>query len=383
MTDNNAISQRAARVQPFLVMDMMADAARLENKGRDIIHLEVGQPAWGAPRKVVEAAQNALKSERLGYVDALGLLPLRARISRHYLECYGIDVPVERIVVTTGSSAAFILAFLAAFDVGDKAGLTVPGYPAYRNIMQACGIKAVDIALTSHNGWRPGADIVAGNSDLDGLLLASPANPTGTMLAPDELAGIARACDQHGIRFISDEIYHQLTYAIPQATALAYSSNAIIINSFSKYYCMTGWRIGWMVVPADMVRAIECLSQNLYISSPVLSQHAAIAAFDAGDELEERKSVYAKNRNFLLDALAGIGLGTCTPADGAFYIYADVSRFTNDSAGFCRRMLNEAGVAATTGLDFDPVNGHQHIRMSFAGSLEAMHEAVQRLKAWL
>ena len=383
MTDSGSVSARAAKVQPFLVMDMMAEAARLEAGGDDIIHMEVGQPAWGAPQKVIEAAQQALVTERLGYVDALGLPALRQRISRHYSKAYGIDVPASRIVVTTGSSAAFVLAFLAAFDAGARVGLTVPGYPAYRNILKATGIEVADIALEGDSGDLPATPGLTAGRGLDGLLLASPANPTGSMLDPGRLKEIAQSCAAGNIRFISDEIYHELTFAVPQATALEFSSDAIVINSFSKYYCMTGWRIGWMVVPETMLRAIECLSQNLYISSPVLSQHAAIAAFDAREELEERKAVYADNRAFLLDALPAIGIDKFTSVDGAFYIYADVSKFTNDSAAFTTRMVREAGVAATTGLDFDPYEGGHHIRLSFAGSRAEMEEAVRRLKAWL
>lgn len=376
------ISNRASAVQPFLVMDMMREAGRLEAGGRDIIHMEVGQPSGGPARKVIEAAQHALNTERLGYVDALGIVPLRERIARHYAETYQVDVPSERIVVTTGSSAAFLLAFTSCFDRGQKVGLATPGYPAYRNILKATDLEVVDIETTAASRWAPTADDVTGKN-LDGLLVASPANPTGTMLPPDELETLMQACKQSDVRFISDEIYHELTWGMPQATALQFDNDAIVINSFSKYYCMTGWRVGWMVVPESLIRPIECLSQNLYISTPAISQYAALAAFDAREELDERKAVYAANREFLMNELPVIGIDKFTPVDGAFYIYADVSRFTNDSLDFTARMVKEAGVATTTGLDFDPHQGNHYIRMSFAGSLDEMKEAIKRLKTWL
>ena len=386
-------SNRAAAVQPFLVMDMMREAARLEAAGSDIVHMEVGQPSGGPARKVIEAAQAALQTERLGYVDALGIAPLRERIARHYKQTYDVDVSPQRVIVTTGSSAAFLLAFTACFDRGQKIGLATPGYPAYRNILKATDLEIVDIATSAQTRWAPAiADIktAAGENQgrgLDGLLVASPANPTGTMLAPKDLAGLLKACNQAGVRFISDEIYHELTWqeqgGQPQATALQFDQDAIVINSFSKYYCMTGWRVGWMVVPECLIRPLECLSQNLFISTPALSQYAALAAFDAREELDERKAVYAANREYLMNELPRIGIDKFTPVDGAFYIYADVSKFTNDSLDFTTRMVREAGVATTTGLDFDPYNGNRYIRMSFAGSPAEMRLAVKRLRDWL
>ncbi len=375
-------SNRANGVQPFLVMDMMRQAGRLEAGGTDIVHLEVGQPSGGPARKVIEAAQAALNTQRLGYVDALGIAPLRERIARHYTETYNVDISSEQVVVTTGSSAAFLLAFTACFDRGQKVGLATPGYPAYRNILKATDLEVVDIPTSAASRWAPTVQDVQGR-DLDGLLVASPANPTGTMLAPGDLEALTVACKKAGVRFISDEIYHELTWGMPQATALQFDRDAIVINSFSKYYCMTGWRVGWMVVPQALVRPLECLSQNLYISTPAISQYAALAAFDAREELDERKAVYAANRDFLMNELPTIGIDKFTPVDGAFYIYADVSKFTNDSLEFTSKMLSEAGVATTTGLDFDPSNGNHHIRMSFAGSLDEMREAVKRLGSWL
>ena len=380
------ISSRASTVQPFLVMDMMRQAGQLEAVGTDIIHMEVGQPSGGPARKVIEAAQQALARERLGYVDALGIRPLRERISRHYKDAYNVDVPAERIVVTTGSSAAFLLAFTACFDRGQKVGLATPGYPAYRNILKATDLEVVDIPTTAASRWAPTVNDIKGrrpNGQLDGVLVASPANPTGTMLPPKDLEALVLAAKQAQVRFISDEIYHELTWGQPQATALQFDPDAIVINSFSKYYCMTGWRVGWMVVPENLVRPLECLSQNLYISTPAISQYAALAAFEAREELDQRKAIYAENRDYLMNELPGVGLDKFTPVDGAFYIYADVSKFTNNSFDFTSRMLNEAGVATTTGLDFDPYEGKRHIRLSFAGSLAEMKEAVKRLKAWL
>jgi len=379
-------SKRASAVQPFLVMDMMRQAATLEAGGANIIHMEVGQPSGGPPVRVIKAAQAALQKERLGYVDALGLLPLRERIARHYKETYNVDVSPQRIIVTTGSSAAFVLAFTGCFDRGQKIGLATPGYPAYRNILAATDLDVVEIPTRAETRWAPGVEDVKGRG-LDGLLVASPANPTGTMLAPQDLASLLKACKQEGVRFISDEIYHELTWqeqgGQEQATALQFDPDAVVINSFSKYYCMTGWRVGWMVVPENMIRPLECLSQNLYISTPAISQYAALAAFEAREELDQRKAVYAQNREFLMNELPRIGIDKFTPVDGAFYIYADVSKFTNDSLDFTSRMVKEAGVATTTGLDFDPKEGNRHIRMSFAGSPQEMREAVKRLKVWL
>ncbi len=379
-------STRAGTVAPFLAMDMLRQAAALAAGGEDIVHMEIGQPSGPPPRLVVEAARHALATDNIGYTEAKGLPALRERIARHYVDAYGVDVDPAQIIITTGSSGSFVLAFLAAFDTGARVGLTSPGYPAYRNIFNALGIEIADIATTTADRWAPTAQAVrnlASGAGLDGLLVASPANPTGTMLMPEVLAALADTCADRDIWFISDEIYHGLDYAVPKATALTTNRDAIVINSFSKYYCMTGWRIGWMIVPPSLVRTAEILAQSLYISAPTLSQHAAIAAFDATEELEQRKSQYADNRAFLLDALPSIGVDEFSPVDGAFYIYADVGRFTNDSFAFAQRMLKETGVAMTPGADFDTERGHRYIRMSFAGSRAEMEQAVRRLKNWL
>ncbi|MGY2051846.1 pyridoxal phosphate-dependent aminotransferase [Methylobacterium sp. JK268] len=386
MPTDPLLSRRAARVAPFLAMDVLAAAAVKERRGDSVVHMEVGQPAAPAPRSAIAAAQAALATGRIPYTEALGIAPLRERIARHYAEAYGIAVPPERIVVTTGSSAGFVLAFLALFDAGARVAIAEPGYPAYRSILQALDLEPVPLRLRAEDGFVPTAALLRAaqaERPLAGLLTMSPANPSGTMIDPVALGELGRACRALGLAFVSDEIYHGLTYGVPAATALASDPEAVIINSFSKYYCMTGWRIGWMVVSEALVRPIERLAQNLYISAPYLSQVAALAAFDATEELEAVKADYARARALLLNALPGLGLGDVHPADGAFYLYADVARLTNDASTFCRRMLDEAGVAATPGLDFDPAEGHHHLRFSFAGGEKEAHEAVRRLKGWL
>ncbi len=378
-------SRRSAAVQPFIVMDMFREANALAAVGHDVLHMSAGQPAGGPPQKVVEAAREALNGAYLGYTDSLGLPVLRERIARHYGETYGVEIDPGRVVVTTGSSGAFILSFLACFDDGNKVGLTVPGYPAYSNIMSALDIEVTSIEVDARNRWAPTPEQIskACENGLSGLLLASPANPTGTMVTPDNLAAISRTCAARNIWFISDEIYHGLNYEMPQATALTSNADAIIINSFSKYYCMTGWRIGWMIVPESLIRPVECLAQSLFISPPTLSQYAAVAAFDATEELEQRKAQYRQNRDFLLRELPGLGLGNLSPADGAFYLYADVANLTNDSFSFAQAMLKEAHVAVSPGADFDADRGNRFLRLSFAGSMEHMEMAVERLARWL
>ena len=373
-------------VDAFLAMDVLATAARYDADGRDIVHMEVGQPGAPAPKPVLEAATLAMADGRLGYTQAVGLPDLRKRIARHYLDAYGVDVPFERVVVTTGSSAGFSLAFLAALDAGDAVLTTAPGYPAYRNIMKALNLRPIEVEAGADDGWTMTADHIAGagvEAGVKAVLAASPNNPTGTMIRPDALADIVTACRDRGLWFISDEIYHGLVYDGRAATALAYSDDAIVINSFSKYYCMTGWRIGWMIVPERMVRTVERLAQNLYISAPELSQRAAIAAFEATEELELVKAGYARNRQIMLDAMPKMGFDDLYPVDGAFYVYANVRRFTNDSVAFAREMLDEAGIAATPGLDFDRERGHGFIRFSFAGETKAIENGMHRLQSWL
>jgi aspartate/methionine/tyrosine aminotransferase len=377
---------RRSDVPPFMVMDVMAAAARIEAAGGRVIHMEVGQPAASAPRTAIAAAHTALDTARIDYTSALGIPSLRERIARHYRDLYGCAVNPERIVVTTGSSGGFILAFLALFEPGDRVAVTVPGYPPYRHILTALGCEPVLIETTSETRHAlTGEALLAAHrkAPLKGVLVASPANPTGTMMSQEALSSLIAAAEGAGIRFISDEIYHGLDYAFPAVTAAALSDHALIINSFSKYFCMTGWRVGWMVVPEVLVRPVERLQQNLSISVPALSQIAAEAAFDGAAEMEEIKHGYQENRRILIEGLPKAGLTKFLPADGAFYLYADVSDFTSDSFEFAKQMLEQAHVAATPGIDFDPVHGRSFIRFSYARSADEMREAVDRIAHWL
>jgi aspartate/methionine/tyrosine aminotransferase len=373
-------------VPPFIVMDVMAAAARIEASGGHVIHMEVGQPAASAPKTAMRAAHAAIEGGRIDYTSALGIPSLRERIARHYRETYRCEVDAARIVVTTGSSGAFILAFLALFEPGDRVAVTVPGYPPYRHILSALGCEAVLIETSSETRHAlTGEALLAAHRQkpLKGVLIGSPANPTGTMMSREALTGLMLAAESAGIRFISDEIYHGLDYAFPAVTAAELSPDALVINSFSKYFCMTGWRVGWMVVPQPLVRPIERLQQNLAISVPTISQIAAEAAFEGRQEMEEVKRGYEENRGILIAGLPQAGLTKFLPADGAFYLYADVSDFTSDSLAFAKQMLEKAHVAATPGIDFDPVHGRSFIRLSYARSAEEMHEAVARIVRWL
>ncbi|WP_426406757.1 pyridoxal phosphate-dependent aminotransferase [Bradyrhizobium ganzhouense] len=377
---------RRSDVPPFMVMDVMAAAARIEAAGGHVIHMEVGQPAAGAPKTAIGAAQAALSAGRIDYTSALGIPSLRERIARHYRDAYGCTVSPERIVVTTGSSGGFILAFLSMFEPGDRVAVTVPGYPPYRHILTALGCEPVLIETTNDTRHAlTGEALLAAHrkAPLKGVLVGSPANPTGTMMSREALAGLIAASEDAGIRFISDEIYHGLDYAFPAVTAAELSPHALVINSFSKYFCMTGWRVGWMVAPEILVRPIERLQQNLSISVPSLSQIAAEAAFDGAAEMEEIKHGYQENRRILIEGLPKAGLSKFLPADGAFYLYADVSDFTSDSFDFAKQMLEKANVAATPGVDFDPIHGRSFIRFSYARSAEEMREAVDRIAHWL
>jgi aspartate/methionine/tyrosine aminotransferase len=368
------------------VMDVMAAAARIEAAGGRVIHMEVGQPAAGAPKPAVEAVRAALGSGPLGYTESLGIPSLRARIARHYAEAYGLAVETDRVIVTTGSSAGFTLAFLSMFEAGDRVAIANPGYPPYRHILTALGCEPVLIETNAMSRFAiTGESLRAAHRQkrLAGVLVASPANPTGTMMTPQALADLIRVTDEEGIRFISDEIYHGLDYAMPAETALRLSDDAVVINSFSKYFCMTGWRIGWMIVPPPLVRAVDRLQGNLSISVPTLSQIAAEAAFDGRDELEAIKHGYEDNRKILIDGLPKAGLDKFLPVDGAFYLYADISKFSDDSFDFAKRLLQEAHVAATPGVDFDPVDGRHYLRFCYAGSAADMREAVERIGGWL
>lgn len=370
-------------VDPFIVMQVMTAAAEREAAGGDVLHLEVGQPSTPAPRGVLDAARTALDTDKVGYTLALGLPSLRERIAAHYRAWYGVEVPIERIAVTTGSSGGFTLAFLAAFEHGARVALASPGYPAYRNILKALGVEVVDLLTEASDRFQPTVARLDQAGPLDGVIIASPSNPTGTMLDEAGMAAITGWCRANDARLISDEIYHGIAFGRRSVSALESDPDSLVINSFSKYFSMTGWRIGWMVVPPDLTGAVERLAQNFFISAPTLSQIAATAAFDCLDETEANVARYARNREILLNELPAAGLDDLAPADGAFYVYANVAQHTNDSVEFCRRMLAEIGIACTPGIDFDPSRGRTSIRFSFAGAGEDMAEACRRLKAWL
>jgi aspartate/methionine/tyrosine aminotransferase len=373
-------------VPAFMVMDVMAAAARIEAAGGRVIHMEVGQPAAPAPASAIAAARAALSSGRLGYTETLGIASLRARIARHYGDSYGIAVDPARIAVTTGSSAGFILAFLALFEPGDRVAVALPGYPPYRHILSALGCEPVAIETTQSTRWAITSEMLLAahrRTPLKGVLVASPANPTGTMMTGEALRDLIAAAEGEGIRLISDEIYHGLDYAFAAETAARLSDNAVVINSFSKYFCMTGWRIGWMVLPEPLIRAVDRLQGNLAISVPTLSQIAAEAAFDGRAEMEAVKHGYEENRRILLEGLPRVGFEKILPVDGAFYLYADVARFCDDSFDFAKRMLAETHVAVTPGVDFDPLRGRHFIRFCYAGGAAEMHEAIERIGKWL
>jgi aspartate/methionine/tyrosine aminotransferase len=373
-------------VPPFIVMDVMAAAAQREAQGAHVIHMEVGQPAAPAPATAIKAAQTALAHGRIGYTETLGIPSLRACIAHHYKDAYDLNLDPARVVVTTGSSGGFILAFLSLFEPGDRVALANPGYPPYRHILSALGCDPVLIDTSAETRWALSAKaLVAAHrrGPLKGVVIASPANPTGTMMDADALTRLIAVAEAEGIRVISDEIYHGLDYAFAAETAANVSDRAVVINSFSKYFCMTGWRIGWMVVPDVLVRTIERLQGNLAISVPTLAQVAAEAAFDGREEMEAVKHGYEENRRILTEGLPKAGLDKFLPVDGAFYLYANISRFSDDSLDFAKRMLNEANVAATPGIDFDPVDGKHFLRFCYAGSAAEMHQAVERIGNWL
>ncbi|MEJ2623534.1 MAG: aminotransferase class I/II-fold pyridoxal phosphate-dependent enzyme [Pseudolabrys sp.] len=377
-------SKRSA-VPPFIVMDVMTAAAAAEAAGKRVVHMEVGQPAAPAPRTALDAAKAALE-RRIAYTESLGIPSLRARIARHYGETYGLDLDPARVAVTTGSSGGFVLSFLSMFEPGERVALANPGYPPYRHILAALGCEPVLIDTTAETRWAlTGEAILAEHrrKPLAGVIVASPANPTGTMMTAEALGELIALCEGEGIKVISDEIYHGLDYAFAAETAAKLSPNTLVINSFSKYFCMTGWRIGWMVVPDTLVRTIDRLHGNLAISVPTLAQIAAEAAFDGCEEMEAVKHGYEENRRVLVEGLPKTGLDTFFPVDGAFYLYADISRFSDDSLAFAKQMLDEAGVAATPGIDFDPRHGHQYLRFCYAGSAPEMHESVERIGDWL
>lgn len=373
--------QNAARskVDPFIVMDVMEAARRAEAEGRRIIHMEVGQPGTAAPLGARQALARALDRDAMGYTVALGLPELRARIARLYAEWYDIGLNPDRVVITPGSSGAFILAFTALFDAGDRVGIGAPGYPSYRQILRALDLVAVDIQTTAENRLQPvAADLVG--CDLRGLLVASPANPTGTMLDRAAMTNLIEAAAAQGASFISDEIYHGIEYEAKAVSALEITDDCYVINSFSKYFSMTGWRVGWMVVPESHVRSIERLAQNLFICPPHASQIAALAAIDCGAELQANLAVYKRNRALMLDGLPKAGFDRIAPPDGAFYVYADVRHLTPDSRLLAAEILAQADVAVTPGCDFDPVRGAGTLRFSYAGATAEIEEGLVRLQ---
>jgi len=368
-------------VDPFIVMDVMEAARQAEAAGRNIIHMEVGQPGTGAPAQALEKL-TADMSEPLGYTVALGLPALRARIARHYGEWYNVDLDPARVVVTSGASGAFLLAFSALFDNGERVGLGTPCYPSYRQILKAVGLEAVDIPTTLEDRFQPQPFAVA-QHDLAGLIVASPANPTGTMLTEGELAGLASACDEHGAALISDEIYHGIGYDRRAVSALEVTHDAYVVNSFSKYFSMTGWRVGWMVVPDEHVRIVERLAQNMFICAPHAAQRLALHAMDCTDELEANCAVYTANRALMIEGLKAAGFTKFAPPDGAFYVYVDVSDFTDNALQFSKDILDQAGVAVTPGLDFDPQRGASWLRFSYARSTADIEEGMRRLAAFM
>ncbi len=374
-------NSRRSAVDPFIVMDVMEAARKAEAAGRHIIHMEVGQPGTPAPAVARAAVAAAMDEDALGYTVALGLPELRARIARLYADWYGVDLDPHRVIVTAGSSGAFILAFTALFDSGDRVGIGAPGYSSYRQILRALDLTPVMIETAPENRLQP----VPGDlpKDLAGLMVASPANPTGTMLDKPHLAALIEAAAARGASFISDEIYHGIEYERKAVTALQISDDVYVINSFSKYFSMTGWRIGWMVVPEDHVRVIERLAQNMFICPPHVSQRAALAALDSEDELRANMEVYAENRRLMLQGLPEAGFTNIAPPDGAFYVYADVSDLTTDSRAFAAEILELAGVAVTPGLDFDEARGAGTLRFSYARSTEDIREGLRRLKDFM
>lgn len=374
---------RRGAIPPFIVMDVLRAANERAAAGADVLHLEVGQPSTAAPEAVLRAAEKALRADKLGYTEALGLPELREALARHYRNWYGVSVAPERVVVSTGSSGAFLLAFLAAFEAGDRIAVTSPSYPAYKNILAALGLEIVDIPVGEGTRFQPTPELLAAAGPLDGLIVASPSNPTGCMIDRARLADLVAWCGAEGVRLISDEIYHGIAYGQRAESALAFGSDMIVVNSFSKYFSMTGWRLGWMIVPPELVRSVECLAQNMTVAPPTLAQRAALAVFDCYAELDANVAAYAGNRAILVEELPRAGFTRLAPSDGAFYLYADVAHLTNDSAEFCRRMLAEIGVAATPGIDFDAGRGNRFVRFCYAGKAADMAAAAQRLKDWL
>lgn len=377
------VADRAA-VPPFHVMDVLAAANARQRAHGDVVSLAAGQPSTGAPKAVRFAAAEALGTQALGYTEQLGIPELREAIAGHYERRYSLDVSPQDVVITTGSSGGFLLAFLSAFDTGDRVALARPGYPAYRNILTALGCEVVELPCDETTRFQPTVAMLDELGPIDGLILASPANPTGTVLDPAELAAIAGWCAERGVQLVSDEIYHGISYGAETSSAWQYSRESVVVNSFSKYFAMTGWRLGWLLVPQRLQRAVSALTGNFTICAPAISQLAAVAAFEqeSYDELDSHVARYATNRELLLTGLTDLGIDRIAPADGAFYAYADVTHLTHDSMSFCQRLLADTGLAIVPGIDFDPVDGNRFVRLSFAGATADIEEALRRLSVW-
>jgi len=385
VADPGAMTRAAAAradIAPFYVMEVMRAAELRVAQGQEVLHLEVGQPATPAPRPVIEAAHAALDDDVLGYTTATGIEPLRRRIAGHYLDWYGAVVDPDAVMLTVGASGAFVSAFMAAFDPGDRVVVPSPGYPCYRNALEVLGVEVVDLPTTIETRFQPTVAQLDALGPVDGLVLSSPSNPTGTMLDADRMATITAWCRDHDVWFVSDEIYHGITYGAAAPTALQFDPDAIVVNSFSKYFSMTGWRLGWLIAPAALRPALTRIGQNATIAAPTLSQLAAVAAFDSHDECEANIGRYARNREILLEGLPAAGIDRLAPADGAFYVWARTDHLHDDSQALCARWLDELGIAATPGVDFDPADGHRFVRFSFAGSEADVAEAVRRLRDW-
>ena len=369
-------------IAPFEVMEVFQAAEERAAAGKQVVRLEVGQPLTPAPKGVIERAHQVLDNDRLGYTSMHGIPELRSAIAQHYADVNGVEVDPDHIVITSGASGGFTLAFLAAFDIGQRVAVTIPGYPCYRNALEALGVEVVPLMATLEDNFQPTIEALDALGPIDGLVVTSPSNPTGTMIDDRLLGDIVAWCDRAGVTLVSDEIYHGLTYTGPAATALTHGDQLVVVNSFSKYFSMTGWRLGWVVVPEHLVGPVTRFAANLLLAPASLSQYAGVAAFDCHDELQGHLVRYEANRRILLDGLPTVGLDRLAPAEGAFYVYADVSHLTDDSPALCARWLDELGIASTPGTDFDPWRGHEYVRFSFCGASEDMERAIELLAGW-
>jgi len=373
---------KRAEIAPFYVMEVMRAAELRAAAGEEVLHLEVGQPSTPAPRRVIEAAHRALDEDVLGYSTAAGIEPLRRRVAAHYDDWYGVSVDPDAVMFTVGASGAFVAAFMAAFDPGDRVVVPTPGYPCYRNALELLGCEVVSFSTSADTRFQPTVEQLSALGPIDGLVLSSPSNPTGTMLDAAQMSAIAEWCRANDVWFVSDEIYHGITFGEAAPTALQFDADAIVVNSFSKYFSMTGWRLGWLLAPSALRTALTRIGQDATIAAPTLSQLGAVAAFDCHDECEANVARYARNRAVLLEGLPAAGLDRLAPADGAFYIWAQTDHLADDSQELCARWLDELGIAATPGIDFDPAEGHRFVRFSFAGSETDVAEAAARLRDW-